>query len=247
MLSDVKTHRPGKFRLIVLGIIALFPSFLKRVWYRLFFGYRIGRRVRIGFSIFDAASCEIGDDARIGHLNLVIGVNKLVIGDHVRVGHLNIIRGGDEVVLGPYSELLRLNEINSIPEPEVVNAVDPKFTLGAGSVVTTGHKIDFTDRVTIGRRTIIGGRNSSFWTHNRQKTRPITIGDFAYVGSEIRMAPGASIPSRCIVGIGSVVINEVNGEGWLIAGVPAKPIKELDGDDRFLIERKTRQDLPDNI
>lgn len=240
-------HRPGKFRLLVLATIALFPSFLKRFCYRLFFGYRIGRRVRIGFSIIDAASCEIADDSRIGHLNLVIGVNNLVIGDHVRVGHLNIIRGGDEVILGPYSELLRLNEINSIPEPEVVNPVNPKFRLGAGSVITTGHKIDFTDRVTIGRRTILGGRNSSFWTHNRQKTRPITIGDFAYVGSEIRMAPGASIPSRCIVGIGSVVINEVNGEGWLIAGVPAKPIKELDGDDRFLIERKTRLDLPDNV
>jgi acetyltransferase-like isoleucine patch superfamily enzyme len=128
-----------------------------------------------------------------------------------------------------------------------VNPVDPRFTLGAGSVVTAGHKIDFTDRVTIGRRTIIGGRNSSLWTHNRQKTRPITIGDFAYIGSEIRMAPGASIPSRCIVGIGSVVINEVNGEGWLIGGVPAKPIKELEDEDKFLIERKTRQDLPDHI
>lgn len=237
----------SKFKLVILAGIALFPSFLKRPCYRILFGYRVGRRVRIGFTILDAATCEIGDDAQIGHLNLVIGVNKLVIGDHVRIGHLNIIRGGDEVVLGPYSELLRLNEINSIPEPEVVNAVDPKFTLGPGSVVTTGHKIDFTDRVTIGRRTIIGGRNSSFWTHNRQKTRPIAIGDFAYVGSEIRMAPGASIPSRCIVGIGSVVINQVNGEGWLIAGVPAKPVKELDREDSFLIERKTRRDLPDEV
>jgi acetyltransferase-like isoleucine patch superfamily enzyme len=240
-------RRTSKFKLLVLAGLALLPSFLKRPCYRILFGYRIGRRVRIGVSILDAASCEIADDSRIGHLNMIVGVNKLVMGDHVRIGHLNIIRGGDEVVLGRYSELLRLNEINSIPEPEVVNPVDPRFALGEGSVVTTGHKIDFTDRVVIGRRTIIGGRNSSLWTHNRQKTRPITIGDFAYVGSEIRMAPGASIPSRCIVGIGSVITSEVDGEGWLIAGVPAKPIKELDGEDKFLIERKTRQDLPDDV
>lgn len=240
-------RRTSKFKLLVLAGLALLPSFLKRPCYRILFGYRIGRRVRIGVSILDAASCEIGDDSRIGHLNMIFGVDKLDMGDHVRIGHLNIIRGGDEVVLGRYSELLRLNEINSIPEPEVVNPVDPRFALGEGSVITTGHKIDFTDRVTIGRRTIIGGRNSSLWTHNRQKTRPITIGDFAYVGSEIRMAPGASIPSRCIVGIGSVVTSEVDGEGWLIAGVPAKPIKELDGEDKFLIERKTRQDLPDDV
>src|SRR5437660_8831530 len=47
----------------------------------------------------------------------------------------------------------------------------------SGSVVTAGHKIDFTDRVTIGRRTIIGGRNSSLWTHNRQRTLPVEIGE----------------------------------------------------------------------
>ena len=240
-------HRPGKFRLLVLAVIALLPSFLKRPCYRLFFGYRIGKRVRIGVSIIDAAICEIGDDAQIGHLNLIVAVGKVQMGDHVRIGHLNIIRGGDEVVLGRYAELLRLNEINSIPDPEVVNPVDPRFTLGPGSIVTTGHKIDFTDRVEIGRRTIIGGRNSSLWTHNRQKTQPIKIGDFAYVGSEIRMAPGSSIPSRCIIGIGSVITHEVTEDGYLIAGVPAKPIKQLSGDDNFLIERKTRLDLPDEV
>jgi carbonic anhydrase/acetyltransferase-like protein (isoleucine patch superfamily) len=67
------------------------------------------------------------------------------------------------------------------------------------------------------------------------------------VGSEIRMAPGASIPSRCIVGIGSVITNEIRDEEYLIAGVPAKPIKQLQDEDKFLIERKTRLDLPDDI
>jgi acetyltransferase-like isoleucine patch superfamily enzyme len=85
------------------------------------------------------------------------------------------------------------------------------------------------------------------WTHNRQRTLPIVIGDFAYVGSEIRMAPGSSLPSRCVVGIGSVVTGEIQADGWLIAGVPAKPIKELSEEDQFLVERKTRPDLPDDI
>jgi acetyltransferase-like isoleucine patch superfamily enzyme len=240
-------HQTSKFRLFVLACVALLPSFLKRPCYRWFFGYRIGKRVRIGITILDAGTCEIGDDAQIGHLNLVLGVKSLTIGDHVRIGYFNIIRGGDAVELGRYSELLRLNEINSIAEPEVVNPIDPRFSLGPGSIVTTGHKIDFTDRVKIGRRTIIGGRNSSLWTHNRQRTLPITIGDFAYVGSEIRMAPGGSIPSRCIVGIGSVITGELSAEEHLIAGVPAKPIKELTAEDKFLIERKTRLDLPDDV
>lgn len=231
----------------MLAIIALLPSFLKRSCYRLFFGYHIGKRVRIGLSIVDARECRLDDDVSIGHLNLIIRVSKLEVGDHVKIGHLNIIRGGEEVRLGRYSEIIRMNEINSISEPEVVNPIDPRFLLGAGSIITTGHKIDFTDRVEIGRRTILGGRNSSLWTHNRQRTRPLEIGSLTYVGSEIRMAPGASIPSRCIVGIGSVITGQLAGEEKLIAGVPAKVIKDLSDEDKFLIERKTRRDLPDSI
>jgi acetyltransferase-like isoleucine patch superfamily enzyme len=242
-----RMHRLSRPRIVALAAVALLPSFLKRTCYRWFFGYKIGKRVRIGVSIIDARECIIDDDVKIGHLNLIIRVKKLRMGDHVRIGHLNIIRGGDEVNLGRYSEIIRMNEINSIAEPEVVNPIDPRFSLGDGSIITAGHKVDFTDRVTIGRRSILGGRNSSLWTHNRQRTRPIDIGSFAYVGSEIRMAPGATVPSRCIVGIGSVITGELTAEGFLIAGVPARPVKELSEEDQFLIERKTRIDLPDDV
>jgi acetyltransferase-like isoleucine patch superfamily enzyme len=240
-------HKPSKSRLLVLAVCAVMPSFLKRPIYRLFFGYKIGKRVRIGISIIDAADCHIDDDVQMGHFNVVTRVQKLTIKDHVRIGHLNIIRGGDEVSLGRYCEIIRMNEINSIPEPEVVNKIDPVFLLGDGSIVTTGHKIDFTDRVEIGRRVILGGRNSSIWTHNRQRTLPIMIGSLVYMGSEIRMAPGSAIPARSIVGIGSVITAALTEEGKLIAGVPAKTIKELSQEDQFLIERKTRPDLPDDV
>ncbi len=240
-------HRVSKPRMLVLGLVALLPSFVMRPFYRLFFGYKIGKRVKIGLSIIDALNCQINDDVRIGHFNVIMQVEKLTIGDHVKIGHLNVIRGGDEVSLGRYAELIRLNEINSIPDPIVVNETDPRFLLGDGSIITASHKIDFTDRVEIGRRTILGGRNSSLWTHNRQRTKPIIIGSHSYIGSEIRMAPGATVPSRCIVGIGAVITGELSNEGYLIGGVPAKAIKALTSDDQFLIEQKTRPDLPDDI
>ncbi|HET7286829.1 MAG TPA: hypothetical protein VFI71_05135, partial [Pyrinomonadaceae bacterium] len=227
--------------------LAILPSFLKRPLYRLFFGYKIGKRVRIGLSVIDAHQCTIEDDVQIGHLNVITRVEKLTIRDHVRIGHLNIIRGGAAVSLGRYCEIIRMNEINSIPDPEVVNEIDPVFLLGDGSIVTTGHKIDFTDRVEIGRRVILGGRNSSLWTHNRQRTMPITIGSMVYIGSEIRMAPGSALPARSIVGIGSVITAQLTEEGKLIAGVPAKTVKDLSSEDQFLIERKTRADLPDDV
>lgn len=240
-------QRTSRSRLFVLALFALLPSFLKRTAYRWCFGYRIGKRVRIGISIVDAGECEIDDDVSIGHFNVITRVQKLVVKDHVRIGHLNIIRGGDLVSLGRYTEIIRLNEINSIPDPDVVNPIDPTFILGDGSIVTTGHKIDFTDRVEIGRRVILGGRNSSLWTHNRQRTMPITIGPMVYIGSEIRMAPGSAIAARCIVGIGSVITARLAEEGKLVAGVPARTVKELSSEDQFLIERRTRPDLPDDV
>jgi len=236
-----------KLKLGFLLLLAFLPSFLKCLCYRLFFGYKIGKGVKIGLSIIDAKECSIDDNVSIGHLNLFIGIKKLSIGDHSRIGHLNIIRGGDEVRLGRYTEILRLNEINAIPNPIVVNEVDSRFILGDGSIVTTSHKIDFTDKVEFGKRVILGGRNSSLWTHNRQQTKQITIGDYSYVGSEIRIAPGGSIPPKCIVGIGSVITKNFEGEYQLIAGVPAKVVKPLDEDGKFLTEFKTRPDLPDEI
>jgi acetyltransferase-like isoleucine patch superfamily enzyme len=237
----------SKVRLLFLAFTGLLPSFLKRPCYRLFFGYKIGKGVKIGITLLDAKDCTIDSNVTIGHLNVFIGIKKLSIGDHSRIGHLNIIRGGDEVRLGRYTEILRLNEINAIPEPIAVNEVDSRFILGDGSIITTSHKIDFTDRVEFGKRVILGGRNSSLWTHNRQMTKPIIIGDYSYIGSEIRIVPGGEIPPKCIVGIGAVITKKFDEEYKLIAGVPAKAVKDLDEDGKFLTEFKTRPDLPDDI
>ncbi|MBK9316899.1 MAG: hypothetical protein IPM55_22035 [Acidobacteria bacterium] len=143
--------------------------------------------------------------------------------------------------------VLRLNVINAIPDHDCTNEPDSSFLVGYGSVITAEHRIDFTDRVSIGRRSILGGRNSSIWTHNRREGHPVTIGDYAYVGSEIRMAPGASVPDCCIVGIGAVVTRPIEEPWSLIAGVPAKRVRELDDDDRELVFGKTRKDLPDEV
>jgi acetyltransferase-like isoleucine patch superfamily enzyme len=246
-MSDPKIANTGRLRLAGLALVALLPSSLARLGYRWFFGYKIGKRVRLGFSIIDAAECTIEDDVRIGHFNFFAGVNRLSIGDHTRIGILNMFYGGEEISIGRYCTVLRLNEITSIREPDVVNDIDQRLLIGDGSMIGAWHKIDFTDRVTFGKCVILGGRNSSLWTHNRQMTKSIEIGNYSYLGSEIRIAPGGSVPAKCIVGIGSVITREFHEENRLIAGVPAVEIKELDEDGKFLTERKTRNDLPDDF
>jgi acetyltransferase-like isoleucine patch superfamily enzyme len=220
---------------------------MKPTAYRVFFKYRVGARVHIGLSIVDARTCEIADDVRIGHGNLLIQLGSLFLGHHVRIGQFNIIRGGSSVVVKPFADIRRMNEINAIVDPRVENPVDQTFVLGTGSTLTSGHKIDFTDRVEIGRMTVLGGRHSSLWTHARQHTKPVTIGAWCYVGSEIRMAPGSSIPARSIVGMGAVVVSSFEDEETLIVGVPAKATRRLEEEDRALLEWVPRADLPFDI
>jgi acetyltransferase-like isoleucine patch superfamily enzyme len=233
-------------RRALLLLAAVLPSAVKRLIYGAL-GYRVDPTARIGFSFIDADECEIGAHTTIGHFNVVIGVKSLSIGDHVRIGHVNLFRGGDEIVIGRYAEIMRRNELNSIPDADPVTDADPRLTIGAGAVITDGHRLDFTDRIEIGRRAIIGGRNSSVWTHNRQRTAPVRVGDFAYVGSEVRMSPGSAVPDRCVVGIGSVITEAITESETLIAGVPARVIKPLTESDLFLVDRKTRNDLPDDV
>jgi acetyltransferase-like isoleucine patch superfamily enzyme len=241
----LKRWRRG-VRLVVLALVALLPSFLKRPLYRLLFGYRIGPGVRVGLSLLDAASVSLGEGTSIGHFNLVTRVGRLETGRFVRVGPFNVIRGGERVSFGDWAEVIRFNVLNAIPDHDCTTDPVSVLEVGAGTVIVAGHRVDFTDRVTLGRNVIVGGRNSSLWTHNRQETAPIAIGDFCYLGSEVRLAPGASLPSECILALGSVLAGEVAEPRSLVGGVPARVVRPLTEKDLARIRRKTRREMPDD-
>lgn len=58
-------------------------------------------------------------------------------------------------------------------------------------------------------------------------TAPIIIGDGVWLGANSMVMPGVNIASRIIVAAGSVVTKNLDKEGWLYGGIPAKPIKPL--------------------
>lgn len=229
-------------RLFHLLMVPL-PSFAKKAIYRTFFGYRIGRGVRIGFSVVDARRCELADGARIGHLNFIAEMGELVMGPQSVIGHLNIVLGGDAVRMGEGAVIGRLNEINSILNPLNHGDATPILSLGRHAIVTAWHKIDYTDAVDIGDSAIIAGRHSCLWTHNRQQVAPVRIGRRCYVGSGVQFVPGAGVGDACVVGLGSAVTKYVDATGSLVAGVPARVIKPLEGDSLALVQFPTRPDL----
>lgn len=235
-------------RFVLPILIALLPSVVKVPIYRWFFRYRIGKKVRIGFTPFIGVKrCRIGDHTRIGSLNCFYRIQDLDIGERTQIGFLNLFRGGRRIRIGDYCTILRQNVFNAILEADTVTPVDSLLDLGTGVFIASAHWLDFTDGIVIGEHTVVGGRNSTFWTHNRQRSRSIRVGCHCYLGSGLQAAPGLELPSFCIVCLGSVLTGRFEEPRSLIGGNPGRVLRPLQSDDLFFVVRKTRNDIPDEV
>ena len=234
-------------RLSGLVFLAFCPQLVKRLCFIYLYKFDIGTNTQIGIVLIDCQQFKLGDNSRISSGTIFWKCKSVCIGKQVNIGVFNLFRGGVRVFIDDYCELLRLNVLNAIDHTSFKTEPNSTFELGYGSVITAEHRIDFTDKVKIGKNTILGGRNSSIWTHNRRQGNGVTIGDYCYIGSEVRFAPGSSIPSKCIVGIGSVIVDSFIAEGQLIAGVPGRHIRWINDRDCELLFDKTRLDLPEQL
>ena len=59
-------------------------------------------------------------------------------------------------------------------------------------------------------------------------TVPVVIGDKVWIGEGVCVLPGAAIPDGCVVGANAVVAGSFSGGPYILAGVPARIIKEWD-------------------
>ena len=98
--------------------------------------------------------------------------------------------------------------------------------------------IDVTDDINIGNEVAIGP-NCVLYTHDHdytQKdkaswkggvyTKPISIGDGAWIGSGVTILPGVTVGERCVVAAGSVITKNLDPNS-VYGGVPAKLIKSI--------------------
>lgn len=69
--------------------------------------------------------------------------------------------------------------------------------------------------------------NNCMCKYREHVLQPVEIGDGVWLGANVTVCPGVTIAPRIIVGAGAVVSKDLDKEGWLYAGVPAKPIKPL--------------------
>lgn len=93
---------------------------------------------------------------------------------------------------------------------------------------------NFSGRITFGRGCYIGP-NVGIITANHDPAAPdrhlpprdVTIGERSWVGMNCVILPGVTLGPATVVGAGSVVTKSFPGGHCMIAGVPAKVIREL--------------------
>jgi hypothetical protein len=216
-------------RFFFLVLVSLVPVSTWRIFlYRGLFGFKISKNARIGmFNMLDVKSLTMKDNAEIrGIGNVFMSLHRVEMEEYSRIGGprvgMNLFRG-------------TANKKNY--PPAVIR-------IGKCSIIELFHYFDLCGDVLIGDNVVIGGIRSVFFTHSVHKPEfaPIVIGDDVYIGSNCLFQMGSSIPAKAAVGMGSVVIKPIETEDSLVAGNPAKVVKEHFGysaERAFKLRKKT--------
>jgi len=204
----------------LLRLISLIlPWELRRPFLEKQFGYQLHPTSYIGFAWICARRLVMGENSRIGHLNVCREVDLLELGAHSIIGQLNWITGF------PTGGESRHFAHQADRHPELI--LEPH----AG--ISSRHMIDCTARIRIGAFATVAGFRSQLLTHSidleagRQSSEPIEIGEYCFVGTNCVILGGCNLPHHSVLGAKSL-LNEIYHDSFqLYAGVPAKPIKEL--------------------
>src|SRR6266702_2890146 len=119
--------------------------------------------------------------------------------------------------------------------PATVLRIGDRCVIGRGSHIVAHHSIDIGDDVFTGPYVYITDQNPSYgdpgvpigrqWPVNA----PVSIGAGTWLGTGVIVLPGAVIGRNVVVAAGSVVRGEI-GDRCVVAGVPARVIKDYNAD-----------------
>ena len=98
------------------------------------------------------------------------------------------------------------------------------FLLSEGCDITVGERCMFSKEVTV--RTTDAHSVLDLATGERvNKAKSIHIGNHIWLGAEVMVTKGVSLPDDCIVGARSICNRTITESHTVIAGIPAKVVK----------------------
>jgi acetyltransferase-like isoleucine patch superfamily enzyme len=218
----------SKLAMLVSFIAAPLPWSLRRLLLQSLCGFKIHRTAFISrFALMVPFHLEVGPRGYIGPFTVCKGLSLLRLEESGFIGPFNWITA---FPLGTKSKHFELN-----PERK------PQLTIERHAAITNRHIIDCTDEVFIGAFSTFAGFRSQILTHSielkesRQRCNPVRIGAHCFVGTCCVLLGGSVLPDRCVLGAHSMLGSRLETPGYVYGGVPAKPIKPIDPDDKYFL------------
>ncbi|MBP1641181.1 MAG: acyltransferase [Bacteroidetes bacterium] len=215
----------NKLKLLLHCLLMIFPWFLRRRLLNIFFKYKIHPKAKIGFSIVMPASLEMNEYARIGHFTIAVHLDTIILRKNANIGRNNWITG--------FSTHQKSLHFKHQPYRKAM------LIVGESSSITKRHHLDCTNEIIIGKFVTIAGYDSQFLTHsinlknNYQDSNKIIIGDYCFIGSNVMILGGSSLPSYSVLGAKSLLNKNFNEEWTLYGGVPAICLQKIPKDYKY--------------
>ena len=209
----------------IVRLVALFmPWALKRRLFVHVLKYEIAPSAHIGFSWVAPRHLVMLSGARISSGVTAVHLDKITMGENSRIGRGCWITGFPGSSSSHFSHIAgRVSEL----------------FLGRESAITKNHHIDCTATIHIGEFSTVAGYQSQLLTHSidihecRQDAKPIRIGDYCFVGTNVVVLGGASLGDCSVLGAKSLLRGQFHETHVLVAGVPAKVVNTISPDAKY--------------
>lgn len=205
------------------------PWSLRRPYLNYFFGYDISPKAKIGLAWVFPKKLVMKPYSKISHFTVAIHLDYIELSEFVSIGRSNWITG---FASGTNSKHFKHQPKRS-----------SQLLVGAHSAITKNHHLDCTNTLSIGSFVTIAGYQSQFLTHsidvmhNRQDSKPIHIGDYCFISTNVVVLGGSVLPSHSLLAA-KALLNKAYDASWtLYGGVPAKAIKEISKDASYFTRK----------
>ncbi|HEX7308391.1 hypothetical protein [Lentzea sp.] len=179
---------------------------------------------------------DIAPSARIG-VCLVLGGTAVRVGAGSVVGHGNTFRGLRSLDIGADAIIGQFNWFSTAPSlRDDSHGLDGIVRIEDHAVMTSRHYVDASGGLLLGSFASIAGVRCTVLTHTvdletgKQTTAPAVLAEHAFLSTNCLLMAGCRLEPRAVLAAGSVTaIGQTYRANTLFGGVPAKPIREIDG------------------
>jgi acetyltransferase-like isoleucine patch superfamily enzyme len=177
---------------------------------------RIGRGVTIGRGVAlevwakGTNELELGDHVWLGdHTRLQLRSGAIGLGRRTEVRDFSLLKSEGRLLVG---DEVRLSYGSIVHCTERIEIGDWMLSAERITIIDTDHVADGSDDPVIRAPLVVG---------------PIEIGRNVFIAANVVVTQGSRVGPNTVLAAGAVLTGGDYPGGWLIGGVPARPLKEL--------------------